>query len=163
MQSFGKRAISTGLRSCTKNSTWSEWIFDDAPLTATDMQEFIKTAESVSLSERGYQCLRDWVAENFGHFGAIDGNVERFGEIEGDENGRSIAYIIRSKFNEVCERYKINPKALLSQLKTNELIRIRNDGKGYCIKRRMSGGIPVDCVALYLDPDEQPVEYEIDF
>lgn len=147
----------------TADALACEWIFDDAPLTAKDMQEFIKTAESVSLSERGYQCLRDWVAENVGHFGAIDGNVERFGEIEGDENGRSVAYIIRSKFNEVCERNKINPKALLSQLKTNELIRIRNDGKGFCIKRRLSGGIPVDCVALYLDPDEQPVEYDIDF
>ena len=147
----------------TADTLACEWIFNDNPLTAADMTEFVKTAESVSLADRGYQCLRDWVASNFGHFGATDGSIETYGEIDGDEEGRSTAYIIRSKFNDVCEHNEINPKALLSQFKAKGLIRIRSDGKGYCIKRRLSGGIPVDCVALYLDPDEQPAEYDFDF
>lgn len=134
----------------------SEWLFFDKPLDAADMAEFLKSNEAVSAAARGYRYICDWVAMNYNHFDLSIENVERYGVV--DDN---CAYIIRAAFDRACHDAGINSKALLSHLKSENLIKTRGDGKGYTVgKRLFQGGAPIQCVPLKLGEDE-PSDIEL--
>lgn len=128
-------------------------LFIDEPLTVADMTEFLKTADTVSASERGYEYICDWVATNQNKFKVTE-NGECYGDIETDDNN-TIVYIIRSVFNKACYDAKINPKALLSQLKTRNLLKIRGNGRGYAVRRRIgAASTPSQCIAVKINADD---------
>lgn len=127
----------------TADTLATEWIFRDGrALTVKELGEFLKTRESVSLADRGYEVICDWVAVNASKMRGQTETGDCYGLVE---NG--MAYIIRSVFNRVCQENAINPKALLSHLRTRGLI--ETGGKGYTKAKRMGGQVP-NCVWLRL-------------
>lgn len=132
----------------TADMAASRWIFQDGNiLTVSEVAEFLKSKESVSAADRGYNFMCDWVSQNANKLqGSADlGDV--YGIIEGDW-----AYINRSVFNKACAENGISAPALLSHLKSRELIQTRPDGKRFTKARRI-GGIPVECVVMKLPVD----------
>lgn len=141
----------------TADALASEWIFGDKPLSSKQMSDFLKTAESVSASARGYRYICDWVAMNLNRFGAVESG-EIYGIIEGD-----VAFINRTVFNRACAEEGINPKALLSHLKSKGLLKMRRDGRGYTIAKRLPNAPPMDCVAVLLTESGDNLEdYDYD-
>ena len=136
----------------TADTLATEWIFQDGrAITVKELGEFLKTRESVSLADRGYEVICDWVAVNASKMRGQAETGDCYGLVE---NG--MAYIIRSVFNRVCQENAINPKALLSHLRTRGLI--ETGGKGYTKAKRMGGQVP-NCVWLRLptaamDPED---------
>lgn len=121
----------------------TEWIFRDGrALTVKELGDFLKTREAVSLADRGYEVICDWVAVNASKMRGQTESGDCYGLAEGN-----MAYIIRSVFNRVCAENAINPKALLSHLRTRGLI--ETGGKGYTKPKRMGGQVP-NCVWLHL-------------
>lgn len=141
----------------TADALASEWIFGDKPLSSKQMSDFLKTAESVSASARGYRYICDWVAMNLNRFGAVESG-EIYGIIEGD-----VAFINRTVFNRACAEEGINPKALLSHLKSKGLLKMRRDNRGYTIAKRLPNAPPMDCVAVLLTESGDNLEdYDYD-
>lgn len=129
----------------------TDWIFQDGnALTLDEISEFLKSKETVSMMERGYDILCDWVAINANklHGYRDEDRGDCFGLIDGNT-----VYIIRSIFNRVCMENEINPSGLLSHLKTRGLIETYS-GKN-TIPKRLGGSSPtVRCVGLHLPSDE---------
>ena len=137
-----KQAIAAAVL-LTADALATEWIFRDGrALTVEEMGAFLKTREAVSLADRGYELLCDWVAVNASKLRGQTEVGDCYGLVEGH-----IAYIIRSVFNRVCQENSINPKALLSHLRTRGLIEV--GAKGYTKPKRMGGQVP-NCVWLKL-------------
>ena len=131
----------------TADALATEWIFQDSrALTVQELGEFLKTRESVSLADRGYEILCDWVAVNASKMRGQTESGDCYGLVEGNT-----AYIIRSVFNRVCAENAINPKALLSHLRTRGLI--ETGDKGYT-KTKWMGGQSPNCVWLKLPKQE---------
>lgn len=152
----------------TADTLASEWMFGDDPLTVDDMKDFIKTAEAVSLSERGYHYMCDWVMINRNNFMTAENEAvpgQCFGKIEDDNKGRTIAYFYPSVFNKACEDSQINPKALLSHLDTKGLIVTDRSRRGHSkMKVLVSGQKPTVTYALVLNGEDgtddiKPEEY----
>ena len=123
-------------------------------LSIKDISPFLKSKESVSAGQRGYDYICSWVAANSKRFVAgEENNQEIYGVIQDD-----YAFIIRSKFDEVMEKQGFDSRAILSWLKVNGkiLTRGRNNTKGKRIN-----GVNTECVALKL-PDEEPEYYSED-
>ena len=132
----------------TADALATEWIFRDGrALTVKELGEFLKTREAVSLADRGYEALCDWVAVNANKLRGATETGDCYGLVEGDT-----AYIIRSVFNRVCAENAISPKALLSHLRTRGLIEV--GAKGYT-KAKWIGGQSPNCVWLKLPKQEQ--------
>ena len=128
----------------TADALATEWIFRDGrALTVQELGEFLKTRESVSLADRGYEVICDWVAVNASKMRGQTETGDCYGLVE---NG--MAYIIRSVFNRVCQENTINPKALLSHLRTRNLIEV--GPKGYTKTKYMGSGQSPNCVCLRL-------------
>ncbi|MGN0577297.1 MAG: DUF927 domain-containing protein [Ruminiclostridium sp.] len=141
----------------TADTLASEWIFGDKPLSSKQMSDFLKTAETVSASARGYRYICDWVAMNLNRFGAVESG-EIYGVIEGD-----VAYINRTVFNRACAEEGINPKALLSHLKSKGLLKTRKSNKGYSVTKRLPNAPPMDCVAVLLtENSDNSEDYDYD-
>ena len=145
----------------TADALATEWIFQDGrALTYQDIAEFLKTKERVSLLERGYDLLCDWVSINANRFKTAQNEPknEIYGAIDSDKNDpdRSVAYIIRAVFTRVCEENALNEKGMLSHLRAEG--KILTNGKGYTVSHRFGGSSP-HCVALILpqsvDPSDQ--------
>lgn len=141
----------------TADTLACEWMFSDDPLTAADMQEFIKTAEAVSLSERGYRYICDWVMINRNNFMTDENPTvpgQCFGKIEEERNKsgevtRTVAYLYPSVFSKACEDSQINPKALLSHLHTKGAVITDKSRRGYTkMKVLIAGTKAVTTVAL---------------
>ena len=133
----------------TADAAASRWIFNDGNiLTVSEIAEFLKSKESVSAADRGYNYMCDWVSQNQNK---LQGSAE-FGEVYGviEDN---YAYINRSVFNKACTEYGINAPALLSHLKSRGLILTRSDGRGNTKTRRI-GGVPMECVVMRLPEDD---------
>ncbi|MBW7573892.1 DUF927 domain-containing protein [Caproiciproducens faecalis] len=128
----------------------TKWIFKDGQaLTVKDMSEFLKSKESVSAADRGYQYMCDWVAQNSGKMhGSSDNEV--FGRIVEEGTDKGYAYIIRSVWDKACSDAQISSRALLSHLRTRGLI--KTSGKGFTKSSRI-GSAPANCVVLKLPPD----------
>ena len=143
----------------TADALATEWIFKDGrALTVEDMKEFFKTRERVSLMERGYNIICDWVSINANKLRGYreDDKGECYGFIENDT-----VYIIRSVFDRVCAENGISAKGLLSSLRVRKLV--LTDGKNPTKLKRFGSQV-VRCVCLKLPKmDEfEPVELKQD-
>lgn len=130
------------------------WIFeDDCGITVDELAEFLKSKRAISAAQRGYDYICDWVAQNGNK---MQGSSE-FGEVYGDigrGEDAGYVYIIRSVFNKACADAGISAKALLSQLKSDGLIKTR--GKNLTRGKRINS-ILTECVVLKMR-EEDPYE-----
>lgn len=123
----------------------TEWFFRDVePLSIEHISEFLRTKASVSMGERGYRYMCDWVAQNAARLRPDIETGETYGTVDGEH-----AYIISKVFREACEDGGFSAAALLSYLKANNLIRTR--GKRNTVGKRI-GSINTECVAMKM-PD----------
>lgn len=132
----------------TADALATEWIFkDDKALTVDEIGQFLKAQSTVSLADRGYDIICDWVAINANKMRGTDSG-DCYGLVK-----EGMAYIIRSVFNKVCQENAINAKALLSHLKSKELIETSQNSRAYT-RSKWIGGQPVNCVCLKLPVGE---------
>lgn len=141
----------------TADTLACEWVFGGQaqPLTVEEISSFLASKAAVSLGERGYSFLCDWVAANANR---LSSSTESSGEVYGDLSDDR-AYIIRTVFNRVVEEAGYSQKALLSYLRQKRLIDVKiKKGRvsGFTIAKRING-VVVDVVALHL-PQENPAE-----
>lgn len=137
----------------------SEMFFDEKPMEVSDIQNFLKTNNDVSLGDRGYKYICDWVAINIKNFISNTDIAEMPTKIYGMKDGSDWIYINQSVFKQAVEEGGYNSRALLSSLKSKGLIQTR--AKSMTKDKRIAG-VHVECVVLKLpdaeiDPDE-PVE-----
>ena len=122
----------------------TRWFFRDGdPLSAEQISSFLQTKASVSAGERGYEYMRDWVAQNSAKFRKGIETGDTYGLIEGDW-----AFIISKVFGEAAEVGGFSRQALLSYLKQRKLIQTR--GKRYTVGKRVNSVVNTECVALLL-------------
>lgn len=127
----------------------TEWIFHDGKaLTAEEVGAFLKERNSVSMVERAYNLLCDWIVVNTSRFQGIrDGDKgECYGLVE---DGK--AYIIRSVFDSFCADHAVNAKGFLSNLRSKNLLESRD--KRYVVNKRIGGSSVVSCVCVRM-PDQ---------
>ena len=111
----------------TADKLATDLLFKDGnELTVSEITEFTKSRERISLMQRGYDVLCDWVTINAAKLrGIIDGDKnECYGIVKdvSKDHGGGTAYIIRSVFDKFCSDNGINPKGFLSHLKSRGLI-----------------------------------------
>lgn len=124
-------------------------------LTVTQISEFLKSKASVSAGERGYSYMCDWVAMNSNKFRADNENGDTYGTIIDDW-----AYINGAVFRKAAKDAGFDDRALLSWLKTHELILTR--GRNMTRGKRING-VNVECVVMKLpseDEDVSPDDFE---
>lgn len=127
----------------------SQMFFDEQPLGVDQMQQFLKSKASVSVGERGYQYMCDWVAMNIRNF-ISNTESEMPQKIYGMKDGTDWIYINQSIFRSAAEEGGFNDRALLSYLKSKGLIQTR--GRRFTKGKRIVG-ILTECVLLRL-PDQ---------
>lgn len=134
----------------------------DDCLTVEDIARHLATKQEVSVGQRGYEFLCDWVGSGQNRFVTSQSSPEN-GEIYGIFGNDGYVYIIRSVFMRVTEQEGYNPKALLSYLKENKLILTR--GKNLTKGKRINGRL-VECIALelpHIDCEDDGLTDEDDF
>ena len=143
-----KQAMAAALL-LTGDALASRLIFHETDsLKPSDISDFLKTRESVSAAERGYNYMCDWVSLNADRLQGHPVNGVVYGLIEEDRSTLTTwAYIIRSVWNSACQEAGISSPALLSHLKSRELIKFR--GRASTVNKRINK-IPTECVALKL-------------
>lgn len=142
----------------TADALATEWIFQDGQaLTVEEISEFLKTKERVSLMDRGYDLLCDWVAINANKLKGYkeDDRGDVYGIVE-----KNVAYIIRSVFSRVCAENELNEKGMLSHLRTRKLI--KTGKKGYTVTHYMGSNQSPNCVALILPSETDDSRTEDD-
>lgn len=122
-------------------------------LTADDIAEFLKTSDEVSVGQRGYNFICDWVTMNVSKFS--DGANERYGKIDGD-----YAYIIRTVYNVTMQNAGYDGKAVLSWMNSEGLISTSNDGK-HLTKLVRIGDLVIRCVAVKIDNYSVPEDEDL--
>jgi len=135
----------------------SLWIYNDdgeTVLTVEEIAQFLASRDAVSAGKRAYDWLCDWISANEGRFrrdGELLPNCEIYGAIE-----KGNAYIIKSVFEREITNAGFSSRAVLSYLKTNNLIDTRAD-KGFTKTKRIGESTP-QCVCLHLNSAvESPV------
>ena len=142
----------------TADTLATEWIFKDGKaLTITEVSEFLKSKERVSLMQRSYDILCDWVSSNRNKLRGIreEDRNECYGLMKGNT-----AYIIRSVFTRVCEENEIDQKGILSHLRSNGLLDVGKNGFAKAV--RLGPDTVSKCVGLKL-PKEKPAEEDSEF
>ena len=128
----------------TADTLATELLFTDTPsLTPQAISDFLKTKASVSANPRAYEYVCEFVAANQNRF---MGNAE-YGEVWGVMDGNSV-YIMKNKFNQICDEGGFNAQSLLSWLSDRKLIR-RTDKKHYDVVKRIGNTSP-RCVHMTL-------------
>lgn len=136
----------------TADALATEWIFkDDRALTVEEIGSFLKSNSTVSLADRGYEIICDWVTINANKMKGAADSGDCYGIVED-----GMAYIIRSVFNRVCAENAINPKAFLSHLRTRGLI--ETGPKGHTKTKRIGNQVS-NCVWLKL-PTETSIRHD---
>lgn len=139
----------------TADQLATEWIFHDGrALTAQELGEFLKKESEVSASERGYEYICGWIASNERQFDDVVDRGERYGVFRD-----GCAVVNRTIWDQACKDAGINPRALLSHLKTNGLL--LTSGKGFTRNCRIDRHVSVPCVWLKLPRDEETENNEL--
>lgn len=120
---------------------------DKGSLTFDDIGQYLSTSEEVSSSERAYNFLFDWIAQNISKFD------EKNVEVWGRRDGGSAICIIRSVFDRTMAENGFNPVSFLNWLKRKNYI--QTGEKGFTKSKRI-GGIPCNCVILSVDIPDIP-------
>lgn len=140
----------------TADKLATDLLFQDGnELTVKEISEFCKSRAGVSLMQRGYDALCDWININAAKLRGVrdDDKGECYGIVEGvsKDHGGGTAYIIRSVFDGFCADNGINPKGFLSHLKSRNLI-IAPD-KRFTVLHYLGNYNRAQCVAVRLPDD----------
>lgn len=160
-----KQAMAAALL-VTADKFATDWIFGGGDsLTIEDISKYLATKSEVSLGERGYKYMCDWVSINANRF--IRANCTSYDDREsGDIYGvldADKAYVIASAFRRATEEAGYNSSSLLSYLKEHGLIETSKTKRGNTQRKRIRG-VPTECVFLILpnETDESDIE-DLDF
>ena len=136
----------------TADKLATQWLFHDGlALTIADMTEFLKSRETVSAADRGYNYMCDWVSQNANKLCGKSDVGDVYGDIgEGEDYGW--VYVVRSVWNKVCQEASISAPALLSHLNSRGLLKTR--GRAMTKNKRING-IPTECVVMKLKGDTE--------
>jgi uncharacterized protein (DUF927 family) len=121
-------------------------------LTISDMSVFLKDKASVSAGERGYSYICDWISANSNKFMTRTPEGETIkpaGDLYGTLEGEWV-YVNNSIFRKAVKDAGFDDRALLSWLKSNNLIEIR--GRRFTKGKRING-VLTECVVMRM-PDE---------
>jgi len=125
----------------------TDWIFKDGrAIKPEDVREFLRTKDSVSVNDRGYEFICQWTVQNAHRLCGTSSEMEVWGKIEDN-----LAYIIKSRFNQAASDAGFNPQALLSWMKQRDLIITR--GRAMTKNKRINN-LSTECVVLKLPHDE---------
>lgn len=164
MDTTSKQAMAAAIL-VTADQLATDWIFKDGrALTITDISEFLKTRSAVSAAERGYATICGWVAQNADKLRGASDIGETYGKF-GENEDVGYVCIINTVFEKVCVENSISSRALLSHLKSNGLLHVRRDGRGYLKAVRLGAMAPM-CVVIRLpenDENEEIGENELPF
>lgn len=156
-----KQAMAAALL-VTADKFATDWIFKDGNyLTVKEISKHLATKAEVSLGERGYKYMCDWVSINANRFIRVktaygeEDNSKETGDIYGVLDVDK-AYIISSAFRRAAEDAGYNSSALLSYLKEHKLIETR--GRAMTKGKRIKGTL-TECVFLTLPNDCEDDEY----
>lgn len=156
-----KQAMAAALL-VTADKFATDWIFKDRNyLTVQEISKHLATKAEVSLGERGYKYMCDWVSINANRFIRVK---TAYGEEENSKETGDIygvldvdrAYIISSAFRKAAEDAGYNSSALLSYLKEHKLIETR--GRRMTKGKRIKGTL-TECVYLTLPDYGEDDEY----
>lgn len=132
----------------TADALVSKQFFNEEPLAVNQMQQFLKSKESVSVGERAYQYMCDWVAMNIRNF-ISNTDSEMPQKIYGIKEGSDWIWINKTVFRSALEEAGFNDRSVLSYLKSRNLIQTR--GRNLTKGKRIAG-VLTECVTLRL-PD----------
>lgn len=139
----------------TADELATEWIFGDGrAITEKEISQFLASRAAVSSGRRGYEYFCDWSSQNANRFREDTEIGDVYGVIDGN-----LVCVIRKVFNQVAEEAGFSPAALLSYLKSENLIETR--GRAMTCSRRV-GGIRTECVCLRVDAGESDITAEDD-
>ena len=146
----------------TADALISEMFFNSKPLDVTQVSQFLKSKASVSVGDRGYQYVCDWVAMNIGNFLDANGmsrDDKAPSKIYGQRSDTDWIYINRTIFRNAVEDAGYNDRALLSFLKSKGLIKTRSKNS---TRGKRIGGILTECVLLKLPDVEIDSEDDVE-
>lgn len=135
-----KQALSGALLLTADYYVTSLFFDNEDELKIEDIQPFLQTKKAVNANERGYEFLCSWVSQNVNHFRSVNDMSQVYGVIEDD-----YAYIINTAYQKACEEGGYNATALLSYLKSNNLI---ESTKTHSMKLKRINGIVTRCLCL---------------
>lgn len=136
----------------TADKLITDWIFkDDKALTVQEISEFLKSKEAVSVNQRAYEYICEYVVQNKNKFCGSSEITEVLGRLE---EGK--VYIIRNAFNRICDEGNFNSGSFLSWLKQKNLIETKSNRN--TISKRING-VPCNCVSLTLLSDTEENDY----
>ena len=143
----------------TADAIATVYIFkDNAALSVEDIAPFLQEKATVSVNQRGYDYLCEYIVANAGRFEREDGGqTEEHGEVWGRIRPGHIS-VIRSIYNRICTDAGFNQQALLSWMNQKGLI--IHKGKNLTSGERING-IPTQCVKLIMS-DSWSLDCEID-
>lgn len=139
----------------TADELATEWIFGDGrAITEKEISQFLASRAAVSSGRRGYEYFCDWAVQNSNKFREDSEVGDLYGIVSGDQ-----VCIIRKVFNQAAEEAGFSPAALLSYLKSENLIETR--GRAMTCSRRV-GGMRTECVCLRVDTGESDITADDD-
>lgn len=125
----------------TADELATEWLFQDGrAITEQEISGFLASRAAVSSGRRGYEYFCDWAAQNANRLRPDNEQGDVYGTVSG-----ALVCIIRKVFNQTAEEAGFSPTALLSYLKSENLIETRGRAMTRPIK---INGVPVECVCL---------------
>ncbi len=137
----------------TADAIATVYIFkDNAALTVEEIGKYLQDKAAVSVNQRGYDYLCEFIAANRNRFTGDSEDGEVWGRICADH-----VSIVRNVYTRICSDEGYNPQALLSWM--NQRGYIIRSGKDLTANERING-IPTRCVKLIM-PDLKLPEEEL--
>lgn len=150
-----KQALAAALI-LTADKLATDTIFlDDKELTCEEIGEFLQTKASVSINDRAYDYICEYVVQNKNKFCGESELSDVWGKLDGNT-----VSIVRREFNRICDDAGFNATALLSWMKQNNKIEI--SGKGYSKSVRINT-VPCNCIVMHLQNDCENLDDIPDF
>lgn len=115
------------------------------PLTAKDLEPYLRKEHDTQISTRVGELLNDWIGQHYTKFArgtAYEPPVEKYGLIEDNDKGTPTAYIYMSVFNEFMKKNRINPSSAKEDLYNANMIEFNIDSKGkpnFGIRKQING------------------------
>lgn len=152
----------------TADKLATDWIFKDGlALQAGELAQFLASKTAVSIGERAYAYMQDWVTINHAKLGR-DATGDVYGVLEDVDGVEQVAYIVASVFRRALEDEGYSSKAVLSHFKKRGIIKTR--GRRMTLGKRIKG-VNTECVAMRMGiledgsigmaDDDWPVQSEL--
>lgn len=136
----------------TADSLATVWIFqDDYALSEDDVAQFLASRSAVSVGQRGYRYMCDWVTRNANRMRRDAEQGEIYGLVQDN-----FAYIIGNVFRQAAEEGGFSPQALLSYMREQGIIQVRGRAMTKC---KRINGVATECVCMRLPEDNEPLEW----